>query len=49
MALEMVRIVQSLPEIEGLRVNVRIGVHSGPVVGGIIGASKMVSAALKTV
>eukprot|EP00002_Diphylleia_rotans_P011490 TRINITY_DN226_c0_g1_i1.p1 TRINITY_DN226_c0_g1~~TRINITY_DN226_c0_g1_i1.p1 ORF type:complete len:979 (-),score=250.92 TRINITY_DN226_c0_g1_i1:386-3322(-) len=42
MALEMVRIVQSLPEIEGLRVNVRIGVHSGPVVGGIIGASKMV-------
>eukprot|EP00002_Diphylleia_rotans_P003601 TRINITY_DN124_c0_g1_i13.p1 TRINITY_DN124_c0_g1~~TRINITY_DN124_c0_g1_i13.p1 ORF type:complete len:1006 (-),score=235.88 TRINITY_DN124_c0_g1_i13:351-3368(-) len=42
MALEMVRVVQALPEIEGLRVNVRIGVHSGRVVGGIIGASKMV-------
>eukprot|EP00002_Diphylleia_rotans_P014685 TRINITY_DN2859_c0_g1_i1.p1 TRINITY_DN2859_c0_g1~~TRINITY_DN2859_c0_g1_i1.p1 ORF type:complete len:205 (-),score=48.09 TRINITY_DN2859_c0_g1_i1:65-679(-) len=42
MALEMVKIVQALEPIEGLRVNVRIGVHSGTVVGGIIGSSKMV-------
>eukprot|EP00002_Diphylleia_rotans_P037546 TRINITY_DN839_c0_g1_i5.p1 TRINITY_DN839_c0_g1~~TRINITY_DN839_c0_g1_i5.p1 ORF type:complete len:963 (+),score=213.17 TRINITY_DN839_c0_g1_i5:117-3005(+) len=42
LALEMVSIVQALPDIEGLKVNVRIGVHSGDVVGGIIGSSKMV-------
>eukprot|EP00002_Diphylleia_rotans_P003904 TRINITY_DN12779_c0_g2_i1.p1 TRINITY_DN12779_c0_g2~~TRINITY_DN12779_c0_g2_i1.p1 ORF type:complete len:120 (+),score=30.99 TRINITY_DN12779_c0_g2_i1:154-513(+) len=42
MGLKMVSIIQSFPPIEGLSVNVRIGIHSGTVVGGIIGVSKMV-------
>eukprot|EP00002_Diphylleia_rotans_P011034 TRINITY_DN218_c0_g2_i4.p1 TRINITY_DN218_c0_g2~~TRINITY_DN218_c0_g2_i4.p1 ORF type:complete len:1015 (-),score=243.78 TRINITY_DN218_c0_g2_i4:620-3664(-) len=42
MGLGMIKIVQDLPDIEGLRVNMRIGVHSGPVVGGLVGLSKMV-------
>eukprot|EP00002_Diphylleia_rotans_P006234 TRINITY_DN155_c0_g1_i10.p1 TRINITY_DN155_c0_g1~~TRINITY_DN155_c0_g1_i10.p1 ORF type:complete len:1014 (+),score=220.69 TRINITY_DN155_c0_g1_i10:52-3093(+) len=42
MGLAMAKIVAELPEIEGLRVNIRIGVHSGSVVGGMVGLSKMV-------
>eukprot|EP00002_Diphylleia_rotans_P006241 TRINITY_DN155_c0_g1_i3.p1 TRINITY_DN155_c0_g1~~TRINITY_DN155_c0_g1_i3.p1 ORF type:complete len:1020 (+),score=231.86 TRINITY_DN155_c0_g1_i3:52-3111(+) len=42
MGLGMIKIVQALPDIEGLRVNMRIGVHSGSVVGGLVGLSKMV-------
>eukprot|EP00002_Diphylleia_rotans_P011030 TRINITY_DN218_c0_g1_i1.p1 TRINITY_DN218_c0_g1~~TRINITY_DN218_c0_g1_i1.p1 ORF type:complete len:1005 (-),score=206.08 TRINITY_DN218_c0_g1_i1:560-3574(-) len=42
MGLEMARIVAAYPDIEGLRVNIRIGIHSGNVVGGIVGLSKMV-------
>ncbi len=42
MGLEMIEVINSLPEIEGMRVNLRLGVHCGPVVGGMVGLSKMV-------
>eukprot|EP00002_Diphylleia_rotans_P035887 TRINITY_DN786_c0_g1_i4.p1 TRINITY_DN786_c0_g1~~TRINITY_DN786_c0_g1_i4.p1 ORF type:complete len:1003 (+),score=225.94 TRINITY_DN786_c0_g1_i4:46-3054(+) len=42
MGIEMVEIVKNLPAVEGIKVNVRIGIHSGAVVGGVIGVRKMV-------
>ncbi|WP_165775641.1 adenylate/guanylate cyclase domain-containing protein [Paramylibacter kogurei] len=40
MALEMLDIAKSMPENFGKKVQLRIGIHSGPVVAGVIGTKK---------
>jgi adenylate cyclase len=42
MALEMQHFILSLPPVEGKPVQFRIGINSGPVVGGVIGRKKFV-------
>ena len=38
MALDMVRAVEQFkPSLEGVRVQIRVGLHSGPVVAGVVG------------
>ncbi len=39
-ALEMVEIVQNFPLPEGIELAVRIGIHAGPVVAGVVGVHK---------
>ena len=38
----MLNFVDSLPDLEGHRIAMRIGVHSGPAVAGVIGKKKFV-------
>jgi guanylate cyclase len=42
MAVEMRDFIQNWPPIEGKRIEFRIGINSGPVVGGVIGRKKFV-------
>ena len=42
MALEMREFISSLPPVEGKPIQFRIGINSGPVVGGVIGRKKFV-------
>jgi class 3 adenylate cyclase len=42
MALRMLQFIQALPEIEGNNISMRIGVHSGACVAGVIGKKKFV-------
>ena len=42
MAIKMLNFVRGLPEIEGHAISMRIGIHSGPAVAGVIGKKKFV-------
>ena len=42
MAIKMLNFVRGLPEIEGHTISMRIGIHSGPAVAGVIGKKKFV-------
>ncbi len=42
MAIKMLHFVKDLPEIEGHGISMRIGIHSGPAVAGVIGKKKFV-------
>lgn len=42
MAVKMLQFIESLPPIEGHKISMRIGIHSGPTVAGVIGKKKFV-------
>jgi class 3 adenylate cyclase/CheY-like chemotaxis protein len=42
MGVKMLEFIDSLPDLEGHRIAMRIGVHSGPAVAGVIGKKKFV-------